>query len=55
MKPQRYTYEQPCSRCGGTGEDPEIADCACDCCTNGVETLELTEAEAINYPNAKRK
>ena len=53
-KAKRFTYEQTCSRCGGTGDDPEIADCACDCCENGIEKLELTEAEAVNYPNAKR-
>jgi hypothetical protein len=53
-KEPRRIYEQTCSRCDGTGVDPVIADCACDCCKDGVEILELTETEAINYPNARR-
>lgn len=51
----RHEYEQPCSRCDGTGIDPEIAQCVCDCCVDGVETLTLTEEEAVEYPNARRK
>lgn len=28
----------PCSRCNGTGKDPELSDCTCDCCGGtGVE------------------
>lgn len=54
-KPKRFEYEQTCSRCDGTGTDPEMPDCACDVCENGIETLTLTEAEAVSYPNAKRR
>lgn len=54
-KAERFKYEQTCSRCDGSGSDPEIANCSCDCCQGtGTETLELTEAEAANYPNAQR-
>jgi general stress protein YciG len=31
--------DDPCSRCGGSGNDPEIKDCVCDCCQgSGVES-----------------
>jgi hypothetical protein len=50
----RFQYEQECSRCGGTGIDPEMHDCACDCCDHGVESLYLTEVQAREYPNAKK-
>lgn len=50
--PTKRTYERPCSRCGGTGVDPEMEDCACDCCESGTEYLELTEAQALDYPGA---
>lgn len=53
-QPQRFDYEQTCSRCGGSTIDPDNSDCVCDCCTDGVETLHLTEEEALGYPNAKR-
>ena len=49
-----HCYQQPCSRCGGSGDDPDAAECVCDCCVGGVETLLLTEADARSYPNAKR-
>ncbi len=49
-----HEYEQTCSRCDGSGDDPEISNCMCDCCDGtGMETLTLTEAEAVNYPHAK--
>ena len=27
-----YGECKPCSRCQGTGKDPEIKNCTCDCC-----------------------
>lgn len=54
MKEKLYTYVQTCARCDGTGVDPDMADCACDCCESGTETLELTEAQALDYPNAHK-
>ena len=54
MKAQKFKYEQSCSRCDGTAIDPDSPDCVCDCCVDGVEELELTEAEAVNYPDARR-
>ena len=54
-KERTYKYEQPCSRCDGSGIDPEMSDCICDCCENGKEILTLTEAEAKNHPNAERR
>ena len=54
-KPVIYEYNQTCSRCDGSGVDPDMPDCACDCCENGIETLLLTVTESINYPNARRK
>lgn len=54
-KAKKFKYVQTCSRCGGSGLDPEIANCTCDCCDDGVETLTLTEEEAKNYPNAERE
>lgn len=51
---QRYDYCQECSRCGGTGTDPEDPSCVCDVCEDGIETLSLTEDEAQRYPNAVR-
>ena len=53
-KEKTFKYERTCSRCGGTGDDPEIADCACDCCEDGKETLTNAQAEALNYPGVKR-
>lgn len=51
----RLLYEQICTRCGGSGDDPEVNNCICDCCAGtGMEELEITEAEAVNYPNARR-
>lgn len=30
--------DRECSRCGGTGKDPEFRDCTCDCCGGtGIE------------------
>jgi len=54
-KPPTFEYERVCSRCDGTGLDPEIADCVCDCCVDGLEILELTEAEAVNYPGCRKR
>lgn len=54
-KEQRHEYEQVCSRCGGTGTDPDSQDCLCDCCENGYEIMFLTDAEAAEYPNARKK
>lgn len=51
----RYEYTQTCSRCDGTGIDPDMSDCACDCCEDGLETLLLTETEAQQYPAARKK
>lgn len=28
----------PCSRCGGSGVDPDLPDCHCDCCVEGMES-----------------
>lgn len=54
-KPKTFKYERTCSRCDGSGDDPEISNCVCDCCDGtGNETLDLTEAEAANYPGVRR-
>jgi DnaJ-class molecular chaperone len=56
MKVKRFEYEQMCSRCNGSGEDPVISNCVCDCCDGtGMETLTLTPEEAAHYPNVSRK
>lgn len=55
MKPKKFEYEQTCSRCDGSGTDPDMPDCVCDCCENGLEILNLTEAEAVEYPNARKR
>lgn len=52
---KRYEYTRVCSRCDGEGIDPELPDCVCDCCENGVEELLLTEAEALLYPGVQRR
>lgn len=55
VKAPKFDYEQTCSRCAGSAIDPDSQDCICDCCVDGVETLTLTEAEAVDYPNARKK
>lgn len=55
MAEKRFFYDRTCSRCDGSGDDPEIADCRCDCCAStGTEVLELTEREAMSYPGATK-
>jgi len=49
-KPEQiFTYFQACSRCDGSGDDPDDDRLQCDCCDDGTEFLSLTEAQALNY------
>lgn len=45
---KRNIYTQVCSRCRGTGVDPDDETRVCDCCKDGIEELRLTDEEAQN-------